>query len=92
MKRRRQYHYRIRPYPRQKSVVWRWFVFEGAGNAVATGIVTEPNRDKAEAEAKAAIERLTKTNVVAPGSGGQDAPEDHAAGGAPRSKRIKSSM
>ena len=56
---RRKYHYRVRPYSRQNSVIWRWFVFEDR-RAVDSGIVTEPERDKAEAAARAAIERLSQ--------------------------------
>jgi type II secretory pathway component PulC len=56
---RRKYHYRVRPYSRQNSVIWRWFVFEDR-RAIESGIVTEPNRSKAEAAAQAAIERLSQ--------------------------------
>jgi hypothetical protein len=56
---RRKYHYRVRPYSRRNSVIWRWFVFEDR-RAIESGIVTEPNRAKAEAAAQAAIERLSQ--------------------------------
>ena len=56
---RRKYHYRVRPYSRRSSVIWRWFVFDDR-RAVESGIVTEPDRDKAEAAARAAIERLSQ--------------------------------
>jgi hypothetical protein len=57
----RDYRYRLRKYPRRHGVVWRWFIFEGDSGPVETGIILEPDRDKAEAAAKAAIERLRRT-------------------------------
>ena len=56
----RDYRYRLRKYPRRHGVVWRWFIFEGDSGPVETGIVVEPDRDKAEAAVKAAIERLRR--------------------------------
>jgi hypothetical protein len=61
---RRKYHYRVRPYSRQNSVIWRWFVFEDR-RAVESGIVIEPNRDRAESAAQAAIERLSQESFSA---------------------------
>jgi hypothetical protein len=56
----RNYRYRLRKYPRQRGVIWRWFIFEGSNSSpVQSGIVLEPDRDKAEAAAKQAIECLT---------------------------------
>jgi hypothetical protein len=58
---RRDYRYRLRKYPRQRGVIWRWFVFEGSDSrAVESGIILESDRDKAEAAAKQAIERLRR--------------------------------
>jgi hypothetical protein len=57
----RDYRYRLRKYPRRHGVVWRWFIFEGDSGPVETGIILEPDRDKAEAAAKEAIERLQRT-------------------------------
>ena len=56
----RDYHYRLRKYARRRGVIWRWFIFEGESGPVETGIVLEPDRDKAEAAAKEAIERLRR--------------------------------
>src|SRR5262249_48790454 len=56
----RDYRYRLRKYPRRHGVVWRWFIFEGDSGPVETGIVLEPDRDKAETAVKAAIERLRR--------------------------------
>jgi len=56
----RDYRYRLRKYPRRHGVIWRWFIFEGDGGPVETGITLEPNRDKAEAAATEAIERLRR--------------------------------
>ena len=56
---RRDYRYRLRKYPRRRGIIWRWFIFEGGTSSpVETGIILEPDRDKAEAAAKEAIERL----------------------------------
>jgi hypothetical protein len=56
---RRDYRYRLRKYPRQGAVIWRWFIFEGSDSSpVESGIILESDRDKAEAAAKQAIERL----------------------------------
>lgn len=57
----RDYRYGLRKYPRRHGVVWRWFIFEGDSGPVETGIILEPDRDKAEAAAKEAIERLRRT-------------------------------
>jgi hypothetical protein len=58
---RRDYRYRLRQYPRQRGVIWRWFIFEGSDNSpVENGIILESDRDKAEAAAKQAIERLRR--------------------------------
>jgi hypothetical protein len=54
----RDYRYRLRKYPRRHGVIWRWFIFEGDSGQVESGIILEPDRDKAEAAAKEAIERL----------------------------------
>ena len=55
----RDYRYRLRKYPRRRGIIWRWFIFEGGTSSpVETGIILEPDRDKAEAAAKEAIERL----------------------------------
>ena len=51
----RDYHYRLRKYARRRGVIWRWFIFEGESGPVETGIVLEPDRDKAEAAAKEAM-------------------------------------
>jgi len=56
----RDYRYRLRKYPRRHGVVWRWFIFEGDSGPVETGITLESDRDKAEAAAKEAIERLRR--------------------------------
>jgi len=56
----RDYRYRLRKYPRRHAVVWRWFIFEGDSGPVETGIVLEPDRDKAETAVKEAIERLRR--------------------------------
>jgi len=48
----RDYRYRLRKYPRRHGVVWRWFIFEGDSGPV--------DREKAEAAAKEAIERLRR--------------------------------
>jgi hypothetical protein len=66
---RRKYHYRVRPYSRRNSVIWRWFVFEDR-RAIESGIVTEPDRDKAEAAARAAIERLSQESFSDPAAAG----------------------
>jgi len=52
----RDYRYRLRKYPRRHGVVWRWFIFEGDSGPVETGIVLEPDRDKAEAAATIVID------------------------------------
>jgi hypothetical protein len=55
---RRDYRYRLRKYPRQRGVIWRWFIFEGSDSSpVESGTILEADRDKAEAAAKQAIER-----------------------------------
>ena len=56
----RDYRYRLRKYPRRQGIIWRWFIFEGNSGLVETGITLEPHRDKAEAAAKEAIERLRR--------------------------------
>ena len=56
----RDYRYGLRKYPRRHGVVWRWFIFDGNSGPVETGITLEPDRDKAEAAAKEAIERLRR--------------------------------
>jgi hypothetical protein len=56
----RDFRYRLRKYPRRDGVIWRWFIFEGNGGQVESGIILEPDRDKAEAAAKEAIERLRR--------------------------------
>ena len=83
---RRDYRYRLRKYPRRRGVIWRWFIFEGGNSTpVETGILLEPDRDKAEAAAKEAIERLrrmppsARSPGVVPGAVSHNDPEDHAA-------------
>ena len=67
------YRYRVRKYPRAKGVVWRWWVYAGNSNdSVDSGLVAEPDREKAEAAAKEAIGRIMKT--VAPGAVGHNDP------------------
>src|SRR6516225_3145500 len=56
----RDFRYRLRKYPRRHGVIWRWFIFEGGSGPVETGIILESDRDKAEAAAKEAIERLRR--------------------------------
>jgi len=83
---RRDYRYRLRKYPRRRGVIWRWFIFEGGNSSpVETGITLEPDRDKAEAAAKEAIERLrrmppsARSPEMVPGAVGHNDPEGHAA-------------
>ena len=81
----RDYRYRLRKYPRRRGVIWRWFIFEGGNSGpIETGIILEPDRDKAEAAAKEAIERLrmlpsARSPGMVPGAVGHNDPEDHAA-------------
>ena len=67
------YRYRVRKYPRAKSVVWRWWVYAGDSNdSIDSGLVAEPDREKAEAAAKEAVARIQKT--VVPGAIGHNNP------------------
>ena len=79
----RDYRYRLRKYPRRRGVIWRWFIFEGDNSTpIETGIISEPDRDKAEAAAKEAIERLrrsARSPGMVPGAVGHNDPEDQAA-------------
>ena len=52
------YRYRIRRYARRNGTFWRWFIFGRDGQPLESGVVVEPDRLKAEAAAKKAIERL----------------------------------
>jgi len=82
---RRDYRYRLRKYPRRQGVIWRWFIFDGNSGPIETGVVLEPDRDKAEAAAKEALERLrrmppsARSRGMVPGAAGHNDPEDHAA-------------
>jgi len=82
---KRDYRYRLRKYARRRGVIWRWFIFEGDSGPVETDIVLDPDRDKAEAAAKEAIERLRRmpprahSPEMVPGAVGHNDPEDHAA-------------
>ena len=81
----RDYHYRLRKYARRRGVIWRWFIFDSNGDPIETGVVLEPDRDKAEAAGKEALERLKRMPPSAhslgmvPGAVGHNDPGDHAA-------------
>ena len=83
--RQRDYRYRLRKYPRRRGVIWRWFIFDSNGDPIETGVVLEPDRDKAEAAGKEALERLKRMPPSAhslgmvPGAVGHNDPEDQAA-------------
>jgi hypothetical protein len=82
----RDYRYRLRKYPRRRGVIWRWLIFEGGNSTpIETGIISEPDRDKAEAAAKEAIERLrrippsARSTRLVPAAVGHNDPEDRTA-------------
>jgi hypothetical protein len=63
----RDYRYRLRKYPRGLGIVWRWFIYDGpTGRTLESGVVTEPDRGKAETAASEAIARLRRNAEQVP--------------------------